>query len=198
MPSGSSACLIARRAWMRARRREAREFGALELADAVLGRDRAAGGGDKVVDHPRDRLPSPRTNPAPRGCRRGRGNGCCRRPDGRSRWRRRPGTLARPGRGRLDDEGGMSATGTEMSCASVCPSARSASEIESRIFQNASACASLAASTASPMMPCCKRCAEQPLQLGGDVRVADRRSSPRPARATVLARQRRARVRERA
>ena len=33
----------------------------------------------------------------------------------------------------------MSATATEMSCASVWPSVRSASEMESRIFQNASA-----------------------------------------------------------
>ena len=62
---------------------------------------------------------------------------------------------------------GMSATATEISCASVCPSARSASEMESRIFQKASACASLAAITASPMMPCSKRKSEQPLEFAG-------------------------------
>ena len=49
---------------------------------------------------------------------------------------------------------GMSATGTEMSCARVWPSLRSASEMESRRRQNASAWASLEAIAASAMRPC--------------------------------------------
>src|SRR4051794_21916303 len=36
--------------------REAGEFAPLQLADAVLGGDRAAGGRDEVVDHARDRF----------------------------------------------------------------------------------------------------------------------------------------------
>src|SRR5690348_18040870 len=39
-----------------ARRRETGELVALELADAVLGRDRAAGGGYEVIDEPRNLL----------------------------------------------------------------------------------------------------------------------------------------------
>jgi hypothetical protein len=48
---------------------------------------------------------------------------------------------------------GMSATATEMSWARVWPSARSASEMDSRIFQTASAWASVAAIAASAMKP---------------------------------------------
>ena len=48
---------------------------------------------------------------------------------------------------------GIAATGTEMSCLAAGPSLRSASEIESRSRQNASACASLAAIVASSISP---------------------------------------------
>ncbi len=48
---------------------------------------------------------------------------------------------------------GMSATGTQMSCASVCPSRARPRRCVSRIFHKASAWASFAAITASPMMP---------------------------------------------
>src|SRR4051794_2150210 len=76
IPSGSRACLIARSAWTRAggaRRADSPglgwpgagagavgppagggELAELELADAVLGRDRASGGGDQVVHEARD------------------------------------------------------------------------------------------------------------------------------------------------
>ena len=40
--------------------------------------------------------PRARSSRARRGCPRGHGNGCCRRRDGRSRWRRRRGRRARP------------------------------------------------------------------------------------------------------
>ena len=48
--------LLDRAQGMDARRAaQARELGALQLADAVLGGDRAAGGGDQIVDQARDR-----------------------------------------------------------------------------------------------------------------------------------------------
>ena len=65
------------------------ELVALHLADAMLGADRAARGGDQVVDQPRDRRAlRALASRARRAARRGRGNGCCRRRDGRSptRW----------------------------------------------------------------------------------------------------------------
>ena len=56
MPSGSSACLIARKACDASPGGARRANSAtLQLADAVLGRDRAAGGGDEIVDKARDR-----------------------------------------------------------------------------------------------------------------------------------------------
>ena len=103
-------------------RREAGELGALQLADAVLGRDRAAGGGDEVVDQAGDAArPRPRTNRRRRGRRRGRGSGCCRRPNGRSRWRLTPGKARSTSAEASTMKRGMSATGTEMSWASVWP-----------------------------------------------------------------------------
>ena len=56
MPSGSSACLIARSAWMRPGGARRANSATLQLADAVLGRNRAAGGGHEVVDEARDLL----------------------------------------------------------------------------------------------------------------------------------------------
>ena len=125
-----------------------------------------------------------RTSRARRGFRRGRGSGCCRRRDGQSRWRSRRETRARPRPPPRRGSRGMSATGTEMSCASVCPSARSASEMLSRSFQKASACASFAASAASPMMPCLKRLRRAAAPAPRRCRCRHRRSSPRPARAS--------------
>ena len=74
--------------------------------------------------------------------------------------------------------------GTEMSWASVWPSVRSASEMLSRIFQKASACASFEASTASAIMPPLECRAKQPFELGGDIvpRVGRGRLDQRRAR----------------
>ena len=56
MPLGSSAALIARIADKPRRIAQAGQFGQLHLADAVLGRDRAARRGDEIVDIGGDRL----------------------------------------------------------------------------------------------------------------------------------------------
>ena len=135
-------------------RGEPGEFGELHLADAMLGRDRAARGGHKIVDQAGDRRALALV-PVGRGVAAGADV-------------EMDVAVAEMAEAAGDDAGeprstsaaasvmnrGMSATGTEMSCASVWPSARSASEMVSRSFQKASACASLAAIAASSMMPC--------------------------------------------
>ena len=148
-PCGSNARLIARSAAMPRRRRQAFELAELHLADAVLGRDRAARRDDQVVDEaasPPRRVGAPARRHRPRRAR-GRGNGRCRRRDGRT-----PLACA-PGKARLDtrrravyhEVAASRRPAPKCRAAIVGPSARSASEIESRSRQNASACASLAA-----------------------------------------------------
>ena len=127
---------------------------ALQLADAVLGGDRAAGRGHQIVDEAGDPLAFaliPAGRRAIAGAHVEMDIAVAKMAEGAGGD---SGEGALDGGGGADDEGGMAATGTDMSCAKVWPSARSASEIQSRMRQNASAWASLAAITASPIRPC--------------------------------------------
>ncbi len=81
-----------------------------------------------------------------------------------------------------------------MSCAIVGPSARSASEIESRSRQNASACASLAATTASCAKPVFERGLHQSFERGLRA-VRRRRDVIDQHEPRMLTRERRARAR---
>ena len=155
-----------------ARRGEALELVALQLADAVLGGDRAAGRGDEIVDQPGDRRALALVEV-----------GAARGPARTWKWTlpspRWPKALAMaPGKARSTSPSatamkrGMASTGTEMSCASVGPSARSASEMVSRMFQKASACASFAAITASAIRPCSSASPSRRFDLAGESAVA--------------------------
>ena len=96
--------------------------------------------------------PSASYQPGAAGFPRGRGSGCCRRRDGRSRWRS-AGEGALDLGGGVGDETGHVGDGDGNIVRERRPSARSASEMESRIRQKASAWDSFAAITASPIRP---------------------------------------------
>lgn len=137
-----------------AQRRHPRPFCGLHMSDAVLGGDRAAGRDDRVVKEARDT---------------GRGLGIpASRIDARRRadvemyvaaaqypnpltWQ--PGKCASHAAAADSIQPGIASTGTEMSCCTAGPSARSALDNESGRHQKLSACASIAAIVASPIWP---------------------------------------------
>ena len=137
------------------RRRLARgQLGALEPADAVLGREGAAEAIDDVVDagvgrESRVRRGSrpPRRPRAPAGCSAG-----CRRPGGRS-------DVARAGHDGLErgvggaTKSASADSGTPMSCLMLSPSTPCASGIASRSCHSVRACSSLAVTTTSTASP---------------------------------------------
>ena len=185
IPSGSSACLIARRTVNRAGRREWFKLVDLQLADAVLGRDRAAAAVTRSCDEAGDRralalLP---VGGAPAGARTWKWT----LPS--PRWPKRGDA---PGEGALDlaaastMKRGMSRLDRDI-VLERGPSSRSASEIVSRMLPEISACASLAAITASAIRPspAPRRAvarARRPVSGAPSAR------SPRSARASVIAR----------
>ena len=155
MPAGSKAALIRRISSSADRRRGASQFVALQLADAVLGRDRTVELAHHVMHglvHRSGRAPGRRRR------RRLRAAKCCsadcRRPYGRSRRRARPARPRRPRGSARAMNSGIAATGTEISCLIE----RALRPLRLGGFsrgspRSAACCARLAAITASPTQP---------------------------------------------